>query len=264
MLLLNILSLCLISRLVSSAPLAATKECTRAQLKELADGYLTAQKAGSAARLSTLSPSLAYTENFKSTSLNTSILSKPLKIDYSRTIFDTTQCATYTEIIVTDPSHPYVLGIQIHYTSGQISQISSLVSDQGDWLFNATGTLRYASQEDWFEIPEDERDNREVIQAAGDAYLDLFNDKSVVVPWGTPCARLEGGSYTGRGLPTDSCNVGVPSGLALVNRRYVVDEVLGAVDIFLNFGGARGSPDSHEFRVEKGKLRYVHTITIMK
>lgn len=62
-------------------------------------------------------------------------------------------------------------------------------------------------------IPEEDRDTREVIQAAGDAYADLFNDKSVTVPWGTPCARLEGGAYTGNGSDTDSCDVGVPDGM---------------------------------------------------
>jgi len=36
----------------------------------------------------------------------------------------------------------------------------------------------------------------------------VFNDKNVKVPWGTPCARLEGGSYTGSGKPTDRCDVG--------------------------------------------------------
>ena len=102
-----------------------------------------------------------------------------------------------------------------------------------------------------------------MIQAAADAYLDIFNNKKVVVPWGTPCARLEGGSYTGKGLPTDSCNVGIPSSEDLTNRRYVIDETVGAVDVFLNFGGATGLPDSHQFRIESEKIRYVHTLTVM-
>lgn len=67
----------------------------------------------------------------------------------------------------------------------------------------------------------------------------------------------------GKGLATDSCNVGIPSGEDLTNRRYVIDETIGAVDVFLNFGGATGLPDSHQFRVENGKLRYCHTLTIM-
>jgi hypothetical protein len=134
-------------------------------------------------------------------------------------------------------------------------------------LFNVTGTEYWASREKWDAIPSDKRDSRETIKAAGDAYCDLFNDKSVKVPWGTPCARLEGGSYTGKGAATDSCNVGVPSGVKLVNRQYVIDEEYGTVDIIMDFGGTAGNvgagglPDSHDFRVESGKLRYVHTLS---
>ena len=76
---------------------------------------------------------------------------------------------------------------------------------------------------------------------------------------GQPCERLEGGSYTGSGKPTDSCNVGVPSGVIIKDRKYVIDETVGTVDIFNNFAG---SPDTHEFRIENGKLRYVHTMSV--
>jgi hypothetical protein len=45
-----------------------------------------------------------------------------------------------------------------------------------------------------------------------------------------------------------------------------VDEVLGTVQVYCTFGtggpgGGSGAPDSHLFRVENGKLRYVHTLT---
>ena len=93
-----------------------------------------------------------------------------------------------------------------------------------------------------------------------DAYLDLFMDKTAQVPWGTPCARLEGGVYTGRGEPTDSCNVGVPENVPMVEREYVIDEAKGAVSVFLKMGENK-LPDSHTFRVENGRIRYVHTVT---
>ncbi|SPO02430.1 uncharacterized protein DNG_05103 [Cephalotrichum gorgonifer] len=238
-------------------------ECTREFLKEATAAYLAAQKAGDPALFTQLTSSANYTENFTSATASTGILASALAIDFDKSLYDTTQCATFTEIIVTDASHPYVIGSQIWYEAGEVSLIETLVTDQGDWLFNAANTLKYAQGEDWFEIPEAERDTREVIQAGADAYLDIFNDKSVVVPWGTPCARLEGGMYTGNGSPSDRCDVGIPNGVALVNRRYVIDEVVGSVDVFLNFGGPTGIPDSHEFRVEGGKLRFVHTITVM-
>ncbi|KAM7202603.1 hypothetical protein V8F20_004392 [Naviculisporaceae sp. PSN 640] len=247
-----------------------TDACTREALKAHTDTLIAAQTSGDPAPLialqSSSSPEFVYTEDFKSNNLSTSVLRTALKIDHHRSLLDTTQCATYTEIIsASDPSTPRVIGTQMRFdaTASKLIKIETLVTQPGDWLFNASATLRYARQEDsiWVPIPEAERDTREVIQAAGDAYLDLFNNKSVVVPWGTPCQRLEGGAYTGRGLPTDSCNVGVPSGVPITNRRYVIDEVLGSVDAFVQFATR---PDSHEFRVEKGKLRLVHTLTVMR
>ncbi len=52
----------------------------------------------------------------------------------------------------------------------------------------------------------------------------------------------------------------------IANRRFVVDETIGSVVAFCTFGagspaGGSGAPDSHLFRVENGKLRYVHTLT---
>ncbi|KAJ9145426.1 hypothetical protein NKR23_g5313 [Pleurostoma richardsiae] len=245
----------------SSTALAAN--CTRESLKTATDAYIAAQAGGKPAAWTALSSTTNYTENYKATSITSSILSQPLTLAHNRSSYDTTQCATYTELIVTDAAHPYVIGTQMRFSpdgGGAATSIETLVTDRGDWLFNATGTYYWASREDWGMIPEAQRDSRAVIQAAADAYLDYFNDKSVKVPWGTPCARLEGGSYTGQGRPTDSCNVGVPSGVHLTQRRYVIDETVGAVDVHLSF---ESLPDSHEFRIEGGKIRYVHTQTVM-
>ncbi|KAM7214162.1 hypothetical protein V8F06_010477 [Rhypophila decipiens] len=258
--------------LTLAAPLSSSAEgCTREALKAHTETLLSAQTSGNPAALIALQTTdtttpFIYTEDFKSKTLSSSILTTAQKIDHNRSLLDTTQCATYTEIIsATDPNTPRVIGTQMRFdsTASKLLKIETLVTQPGDWLFNASATLRYARQEEtiWVPIPESERDSRAVIQAAGDAYLDLFNNKSVVVPWGTPCQRLEGGAYTGRGLPTDSCNVGVPSGVPITKRRYVIDEVLGSVDAFVQFASV---PDSHEFRVQKGKLRLVHTLTVMR
>ncbi|KAI1266651.1 hypothetical protein F5Y18DRAFT_362691 [Xylariaceae sp. FL1019] len=240
---------------------AATAQCTRETLVAATAKLLDAQTAGTPDTLGSLD-GVAYLEQFKTADITAGILSTAVTIDFNRSLIDTTQCATYTEMVAAKQAHPYVIGTQMHFTpdGSQISNISTLVTDQGDWLFNATGTLYWASREAWDVIPEDQRDTRETIQAAADAYADIFNDKSVTVPWGSPCARLEGGSYTGTGAATDRCDVGIPSGVSLSNRRYVIDETIGSVDVFIDFASL---PDSHEFRVEKGKLRYVHTITVM-
>jgi hypothetical protein len=99
------------------------------------------------------------------------------------------------------------------------------------------------------------------LEAAANAYFDAFLEKKLdLVPWGTPCNRTEGGLRTGKGLPDDSCTVGVPAGVNIVARRFVVDETIGAVVGFCTFG-VGGLPDSHLFRLEHGKLRFVHSLT---
>jgi len=240
--------------------LATAADCTREFLKTSADSLVAAQKAGDPTLLKPVSSALVYNENFAAATFKSGILATPLKIDHSRHSLDTTQCATYTELISATGSKPYVLGTQMYFKDGAVSKIETLITTTGDWLFNATGTLNWASKEDWGAIPEGKRDSRAVIQAAADAYCDIFSDKTVKVPWGYPCSRLEGGAYTGNGGPNDKCDVGIPSGVALVDRRYVIDETVGAVSVFLSFSGI---PDSHEFRVENGKLRFVHTLTVM-
>ncbi|KAI1342590.1 hypothetical protein F5Y15DRAFT_413099 [Xylariaceae sp. FL0016] len=237
--------------------LAAPKRqaaCDKSVLEKGTAAYLDAQTQGKPDVLSAASAA-TYTQNFKTATLASGLLSQPQKIDHNRSTYDTTQCKTYTELIITDSKAPHVVGTQMTFTGDTISKIETIVTSTGDWMFNPTNTLKYATQENWDPIAEDKRDTREVIQAAADAYLDVFNNKSVTVPWGTPCARLEGGNYF------SPCNVGVPSGVKNMNRRYVVDETMGTCDVMFTFAGA--DPDTHEFRVEGGKLRYVHTLTVM-
>ena len=52
----------------------------------------------------------------------------------------------------------------------------------------------------------------------------------------------------------------------IANRRFVVDETIGAVVAFCTVGagnaaGGSGAPDTHLFSVENGTLRYVHSLT---
>ncbi|KAK3343432.1 hypothetical protein B0T25DRAFT_508237 [Lasiosphaeria hispida] len=247
-----------------AAPALVSAACERGALAEVAHRYTAAQSLAQAGYIKNLTPSTSYLENGVAANISAGILTKALKIDHSRSIYDVTQCAAYTELIVTDPVQ-YVIGTQIYLGSNSsITKIETIVTDKDDWLFNAKHTLHYALQEDWEPIPIAKRDTRDTIKAAADSYLDLFKKGtgSVAVPWADNCRRLEGGLYT---APGDTCNSGVPSGVDLANRRYIIDEVLGVVDVFLAFGGGlnrTGLPDSHEFRIEGGKIRYVHTITV--
>ncbi|KAK4039552.1 hypothetical protein C8A01DRAFT_36426 [Parachaetomium inaequale] len=247
----------------------AAAECTRSFLVDATAKYVAAQTEGKPATLAAIAAdTLNYTESDKTVDIKTGVLAQAMKIDHNRSIHDTTLCATFTELIVADGAKPYVIGTRMVFTDNKASLIETIATKPGDWAFNATGYLHWNSLETWDPIPLDKRDSRAVIQAAGDAYFNRFNNASFAVPFGTPCARLEGGAYTDpRGSGNGTCDLGLPSTITVTNRRYVVDEEMGAVSIYLGFPGLDRSvadkpmPDSHFFRVEAGEIRYIHTVT---
>jgi hypothetical protein len=242
--------------------------CSRERLKVMADQYRAAQNAGSVImNMRPMGEWVNYYENYELSSMTFGgVIASPQKVDWDRSFYDTVACQVYVESVITNPEHPYVLATMIRGTGspgsppGTVSGFDVIVTDQGDWLFDAGKTLYYAQREDWSDIPEAQRNTRQELQAAADAYLNLFKDKSVQVPWGTPCARLEGSVYTGRGQPADNCNVGVPENIDMAERRYIIDPVVGAVAVFLKMGPSQ-RPDAHVFRIEDGKIRYIHTVT---
>jgi hypothetical protein len=255
-----------VSTLLAPAVCYPQVSCTREGLKAAADLYIAAQTKGDISGLP-LAKGLGYVENFKTTNVNEGLINKAMKIDHQRSLLDTATCQTFTEVIVTDPAKPYVLGTRLRVNHGLIAEIEMLWTTTGYWLFNADNYLKYSSSEDWGTIPAAKRDTRDTLVSAANAYLDAFLEgKKDLVPWGFPCNRTEGGMRTGKGTPEDSCDVGVPSGVNIANRHFVVDESIGAVVAFCTFGagsatGGSGAPDTHLFRVENGKLHYVHTLT---
>lgn len=250
----------------TNAPAAS---CDRAALLAAADAYVAAQTAGKLDSLTNFAaPSWKYVENNADTAVAKGVLAKALKIDHRRTNIDLVACASYTELI--SAAGPFVIGTQLHHAADNataVALVDSIVSTTNSWIFDAKKTLGFVQGEKWDVIPEGKRDKREVIQAAGDAYLDMWSDATAAdkVPWGTPCTRLEGSAYTGKGLADDSCKPGIPANhnqAPNTHRRYVIDESMGSVSIFCVWEHMMMAADSHEFRLENGKLRYVHTMTV--
>jgi len=238
--------------------------CTRADLQAAVDSYVAAQKAGDVSKLA-FADNAVFKENMADVAKGEGLWSKPLPVALSRSFLDSTRCKTFTEVIVTQGEHQYVIGTRLYVDRRKITRIDSLITDKGDWLFNANAYLKYSSKEDWSAPkPAAHVSGQELINAAN-SYLDMFSDKFVKTPWGRPCARLEGGAYTNRdGDPDATCEVGIPAGvLYIVNRDYVVDEDLGVINVFCRFGNSStGMPDSHTFRLVNGKLSNVHTLSV--
>ncbi|KAM7190881.1 hypothetical protein V8F33_009192 [Rhypophila sp. PSN 637] len=236
----------------------------------MTDTYIESQTFGE------LDPSLAsegviYRENGKVVDIKKGLLSRSLKVDFSHTIIDQTECASFTKLVVADAKNPYVIGTQIFYNDtvdGLLTTdvVDVIVTTTDNSQFDAAQALGHVEAEDWSSLGRDNQDNRQVLKAVADGYLDLWSDSSKIsaVPFARGCSRLEGSR-----LIADSCT----AGLALpepgtsrpnTNRRYVIDESVGGVGVFSDFGSLENAPASHEFRIVGGKLYYVHQIVAAK
>jgi hypothetical protein len=249
------------------SPYAALEDkptCTREELKELTTAYVEAQRTGDVSELP-LTKKTHFLENMKDVERGTGLWNTALPIAHSTSFHDDKRCKTFTEIIVNQGDTHYVIGTRLYLHKGKILRVDSIVTKKGDWLFNANAYLKYTVQENWQPLFKYQKtEPKEMIRGAN-AYLDGFSDKFTDIPWGTPCARLEGGAYTNvKGDPLASCEVGLPPGvLYIVNRDYLIDEEMGVINVFCRFGGSTGGPDSHTFRFIDGKIRGVRTLSAL-
>ncbi|HEY1124851.1 MAG TPA: hypothetical protein VGE65_04405 [Sphingobium sp.] len=243
------------------APLQDHPNCTRDELKKLTAAYVDGQKKGSLAGLP-LDAKVHYLENMKDVTAEAGMWAKPLNVAHDMSVHDDKRCKTFTELVVTGPV-PYVIGTRLYVHNGKVIRVDSIVTKKGDWLFNANAYLKYASKENWEPLFKYQKTSASEMIRGANAYLDGFSDKFTDIPWGTPCARLEGGAYTNvKGDPNASCELGMPGGvLYITHRDYLVDEEKGVINVFCRFGGRAEAPDSHTFRYIDGKFRQVHTLT---
>lgn len=239
--------------------------CTREGLLAAADSYIAAQTSGKTSDLKLAASNFTYKENNKVADFAKGLINTPLKIDLNRSTADTVACASYTMWISTTGSKPYVVSTQIRHNgddTSTITLIDSIVASTGALFFNAKETLGYIQKENWTTIEEGKRPSRELLKKYGDGYLDMWTDAKAAdsMSWGTDCERVEGSRLTrpcGASLPHGGSKT--PNG----NRRYVIDETVGSVDVLCSFDSLGNYADSHEIRVVDGKVKYVHTVTIL-
>jgi hypothetical protein len=186
---------------LSSIPFSSA-ECTRESLLTTANTYLSAQISGSLTSLPLSTTNFTYRENNKIIDLKKGILSTPLKVSFNRSTADTTSCASYTNLIVTTGSKPYVISTQIRHAmnSTDVVMIDSIVATSKDLFFNATLTQSYLLKENWGMV-QGARSSREELKRIGDAYLDMWTDAKAAdsIPWGTDCERVRNPNCYGGG-----------------------------------------------------------------
>jgi hypothetical protein len=125
------------SIVLSSLTLVATAyaDCTRDFLKNVTDAYLAAQSGSRGSFAAVIANNFTYTENDMPVNISAGILSQNLKIDHNLSIFDTVACATFTEIIVTNPAKPYVITTRMVFNNSRLNTLESVVTTNGDWAF---------------------------------------------------------------------------------------------------------------------------------
>jgi len=243
---------------------SASAACTREALLAAATKYIAAQEEGKL-NFATLPPAanLGYKENNAALDIKKGLLARPVKIDYHRATADSVQCASYTEWVATTGPAPFVVGTQITHNPQDMSVvlIDTIAASTGSLFFNASQTLAHLKAEDWSPLPPEKRPTRELLRGTIDGYLDMWTNATAIdaIPWGTPCQRVEGSRLV------TPCTAGAPRGgsnRTISMRRYVIDEVMGSGNALCDFTAMGHIPDSHEVRIESGKVRYVHTITL--
>jgi hypothetical protein len=244
------------------APLQDRPTCTRDELKAATAAYVEAQRKGDISGLP-LHEKVHFLQDMQTVERGAGLWNTALPIGNAMSFHDDKRCKTFTEVIVTEGAKPYVIGTRLYMHEGKVIRVDSLVTEQGHWLFNANAFLKYTRQENWEPLHEYQRTPPSEMIRGANAYLDGFADKFTDIPWGVPCARLEGGAYTNRDNdPNASCEVGMPPGvLYITHRDYLIDEEMGVINVYCRFGGREEAPDSHTFRYIDGKFRLIHTLT---
>ncbi|KRA83900.1 hypothetical protein ASD76_07800 [Altererythrobacter sp. Root672] len=205
-----------------ASPAAAQGACSRELLQGIADNWISGVKKGSPFEMN-LGEWVDYRENLEIGFLSAFFDNQARTVDFSRALLDTTSCKTFVEAVLLNPERPMVLTTQLTNGFFGVGPIDNLVTDKGDWKFDAKTTLDSVKAEQWTEIPADKRMSRQDLTAAANAWLD---------------ARAANGATT-------------------ADRLYVIDEVLGGVNVLARLGTDR-LPASFTFRIEDGQVKATH------
>lgn len=263
--------------------------CQWASLRSATDVFIESQAAGTSSDPIFSSPDLQYAQNGSPLTINSSesLLSTPFTVQHSHTLIDQDACASFTKLILVHPEDAerrLLLGAQIHFnmstTDARLTRVRRLdvvYVGEGDWkMENFTAAAARVEGEDWGALSRGAQDTPETLEAVAEAYLDFLGGAAgdaagggngtagaAAVPWGRPCARLEGSVYTageescaeGLSLPSEGGAEGI------TERTYVMDASVGSVSVVARDGSLGGAPTVLELRVLQGELRYVHQFT---
>ena len=202
------------------------------------------------------------------------MLAEALTVDFTRSFHDTAQCATFTGADRRHAPAPYVIHTRMEATEdGKVSKMESVVTDAGDWVFGASEHLHVTRRrEDWGEIPADGETGERSSRRRPTRISTTGGTRTCRCRTARPAPGLRGGSITGSRNPErQTCTMGAfPQQINVATAVTSSTRTVGAVSIFHNFSWIDaglptdhpGTPASQTFRVEDGKNRYIHEVTV--
>lgn len=215
----GLLALTAITTLAAGSPAAAQGNCARDTLEDVANRYVKAQQQGSIFTLP-VGEWVDYRENYGLVSTTTGVIGQASDFAWHVALVDTGNCRVFVQGMILKPK-PYVVGTRLAWSFNGLGQIDSVVTRPGNPQFDAQKAVDAAGKEDWSVIPEGKRDSRDALMSAAKAYL-------------------------------------AGSGPQLSSPEFTVDETKGAVAVTGHVGGDDGPAAADVFRIEGGKIRYVH------
>jgi len=234
-----------------STPVA---QCTRENLTAAVDAYFHALEARDAASLA-VTAGVKFTENGSPLALGEGLWQSAGRSQFRRSVLDTERCGTLTQAVLEENGGPIIFGVRLGLIEGKMAEIETYVARSTEFAFNPQGILDGAAQ-DWEDVlPSEQRSSREELNAAANAYFDLFQDRATVVPFGTPCDRWENGTQTTSG----DCSAGIPGGLTMTGRRYPIADLERGIAVgFVLFSGSL--LDFHMFKLKSGKIHLIQAV----
>jgi hypothetical protein len=236
---------------IDSTPTAV---CTRDSLSAAVDAYFHALEARDAESLA-VAPGVKFTENGSEIALGEGLWLSAGPAQFRRNVLDTERCGTLTQAVIEENGNPIILGVRLGFVESKIFEIETYVARSTEFAFKPQGILDGAAQ-DWESVlPAEQRSSREELNAAANAYFDLFQDRATVVPFGTPCDRWENGTQTTSG----DCSAGIPGGLTMTERRYPIADLESGIAVgFVLFSGSL--LDFHMFKLKSGKIHLIQAL----
>ena len=216
--------------------------CSREGLQRAVDLYIAAQTKGDTSGLP-LAMGLGYMENAAPADINNGLIKTPMKIDHQRSLLDT---STLPDVHRSDRDGQGTAVRPRHAPARQPRQDRRDRNHLDDDGLLAVQRRHLPAVFVHGEVGRHSRRQARHARHAGRRRQRLprcvsrreEGSGAVGLPVQSHRRRR---MHTGRGAADDSCDVGVPSGVNIANRRFVVDETIGAVVAFCTFGAGNAN-----------------------